>query len=315
MRAGDSVPDSVPIGTPVSNTWVYILDESMNPVTPGEIGELYAGGDGVARGYLNDPEATSASFIRNPFSHNHADRIYRTGDLARRREDGVIEFVGRADNQVKILGYRIEPGEIETVLGRHPGIMQVCVVAQNGENASKRLVAFFVPSEYAPASPEQLRDFASGKLPQYTMPSQFVALPSLPLSPNGKVDRVALSKMQQISTCSGNRMEAPETNLERDLIELWSRVLHVRFVGLDDNFFDLGGDSLQIVAVHSHLQKTLHIQIPVTDLFEFTTIRKLVRHIEQRIPGSPSLAAARHQAQRQSQAFARFRENHPGGSS
>jgi amino acid adenylation domain-containing protein len=315
MRAGDAIPDSVPIGRPICNTQVYILSERGDPVGAGVAGELYAGGDGLARGYLNAPEATSATFVRNPFNHNPADRIYRTGDLGRWREDGVIEFMGRADNQLKILGYRIEPSEIETILEKHHGVTQVCVVAQKGENGSKRLVAFYVPSEYAPASPQQLRDFGGEKLPQYMLPGQFVAVSALPLSPNGKVDRAALSQIQQPVSGGTDGTAAPQTNLQRTLTELWSRVLHLPFVGLDDNFFDLGGDSLQIVAVHSHLQKTLHTEIPVTDLFEFTTIRKLARHIEQTSSGAPSITAARHEAEKQSQAFARFRENRPGGSS
>jgi amino acid adenylation domain-containing protein len=313
MHAGDSIADSVPIGRPVSNTQVYILDEHLRPVGPGVAGELYAGGDGLARGYLNDREATAASFVRNPFSDNRAERIYRTGDLARWRDDGVIEFLGRVDNQVKILGYRIEPNEIEAALGKHHGVAQVCVVAQNDQNDAKRLVAFFVPSEYSPANAQQLRNFAAEKLPHYMMPAQFVALSSLPLSPNGKIDRAALAQIHAVNSGSGSPMDAPETRLERALTELWSRVLRVGSVGLDDNFFDLGGDSLQLVAVHSHLQKTLQIDIPVTDLFEFTTIRKLARHIEDRSSAGASLVAAQQQAQRQSQAFAQFRGSRSGG--
>ena len=313
MRAGDPIPDSVPIGRPISNTQVYILDKRLRPVAPGTVGELYTGGDGLARGYLNDAEATAASFLRNPFSNDPAARIYRTGDLARWREDGVIEFLGRADSQVKILGYRIEPGEIEAVLGKHHGVSQVCVVPQNGGNGSKKLVAFFVPADYLAASPQQLRDFAATKLPQHMLPAQFVALSSMPLSPNGKIDRTALSQLLMAGNGSSNSIELPETQLERTLADLWSRVLRVPTVGLDDNFFDLGGDSLQVVAVHSHLQQKLHIELSVTDLFEFTTIRKLARHIREK--GNVELSAAQQQAQRQRDAFARFRENRTGGSS
>lgn len=315
MHAGDSVPDSVPIGRPISNTQVYILDEELGPVPPGTTGELYAGGDGLARGYLNDAEATAACFLRNPFSNGPDDRIYRTGDLARWREDGVIEFLGRADNQLKILGYRIEPSEIEAVLGKHHGVGQVCVVAQTVENRSKKLVAFFVPSDCSAASPQQLRDFAATRLPQHMMPAQFVALSSMPLSPNGKLDRAALSEMPLVGKGGSNSMELPETQLERILADLWSRVLHVPRVGLDDNFFDLGGDSLQIVAVHSQLQKILHADISVTDLFEFTTIRKLAGHIREKESAGPSISAAQQQAQKQRDAFARFREDRIGGRS
>ena len=314
MHAGDPIPDAVPIGRPISNTQVYILDKQLCPVGPGVAGELYAGGDGLARGYLNDAESTAASFLTSPFSNNDAHRIYRTGDLARWREDGVIEFLGRADSQVKILGYRIEPGEIEAVLGKHHGVSQVCVVPQNAENRSKRLVAFFVPSEYSAASSQQLRVFANTKLPQHMVPAHFVMLSSLPLSPNGKVDRAALSQMH-LAGNGGTNSRDPGTQLERTLTELWRRVLSVPSVGIDDNFFDLGGDSLQLVAVHSHLQKTLHAQIPVTDLFEFTTIRKLARHIIENEGDGSSISSAQAQAQKQRDAFARFREDRIGGSS
>lgn len=314
MGAGERVPDSVPIGRPISNTQVYILDEQLHPVPAGRAGELYAAGDGLARGYLKDPEGTAAKFLKNPFSDGDADRIYRTGDLARWREDGTIEFLGRADYQVKILGYRIEPGEIETVLGKHPGVKQICVVPQTADNGSKRLVAFYVASEYSAACAGELREFASEKLPHYMVPAHFVALPSMPLSPNGKVDRAALSRMI-IDSHGGTRTgESSETQLERTLAELWSRVLRAS-VGLDDNFFDIGGDSLLLVAVHSNLQKLLHTEIPITDLFEFTTIRKLAAHISEKEAAVPSFSAVQQQAQRQRDAFARFRETRTGGGS
>src|SRR6266478_3230924 len=194
MHAGDSFSDSIPIGKPISNTRVYILDENTNPVAPGETGELYAAGDGVARGYLNDPDATTAKFLADPFADGPRQRMYRSGDLARWRPDGTIEFLGRTDSQVKILGHRIEPGEIEAVLQRHGRVKQACVIART-ESGGKRLVAYFVPSESGP-KPEELREFVASQLPQHMIPAFFVALESLPLSENGKVDRAALANLE-----------------------------------------------------------------------------------------------------------------------
>jgi amino acid adenylation domain-containing protein len=309
MRAGDSVPDSVPIGTPVSNTRVYILDESMNPVTPGEIGELYAGGDGVARGYLNAPDTTSSKFLDDPFARQPRQSMYRTGDLARWRNDGSIEFVGRLDNQVKILGHRIEPAEIESVIQRHERVKQACVVARR-ENGNKRLAAYFVPSSSEPRA-EELRDFVASQLPQHMVPAFFVGLPSLPLSEHGKIDRAALAELNIVPKSEPLASGVPASDLERTLAELWQRVLKVPQVALDDNFFDLGGDSLLLVAVHSNLQRILQRQISLTDLFEFPTIRKLAQHL-----GGEKTAAiesdAKEIGQRQREAFARFRSRRSG---
>jgi amino acid adenylation domain-containing protein len=311
MRSGDSIPESIPIGKPVSNTRVYILDEDLNPVAAGEIGELYAGGDGVARGYLNDPDTTSSRFLRDPFTDESHRRIYRTGDLARWRSDGTIEFLGRTDNQVKILGYRIEPAEIETVIRRHEQVKQACVVARN-ESGIKRLAAYFVPANSSPTS-EELRDFVASQLPQYMVPAFFVALPSLPLSQHGKVDRAALANMDIACKAELSTTGIPQNELESRLAELWQRVLRVPRVGLDNNFFDLGGDSLLLVAVHSNLQNVLQRQIPLTDLFEFSTIRKLAQHLVQADTHTATASDVKERAQRQREAFTRFRGQHPGG--
>ncbi len=251
MRQGDSLPEPVPIGKPISNTQVYILDEQMQPVRPGESGELCTGGDGVARGYLNDPEATAAKFLPNPFARDPQQRLYRTGDLARWRTDDTIEFLGRLDNQVKILGHRIEPGEIESLL----------------------------------------------------------MLDSLPLSARGKVDRQALTKLEIPAPREPDRQNRAGTHLERTIVDLWQRVLNAPQVGLDDNFFDLGGDSLLLVAVHSNLQKVLQTEIPLTDLFEFATVRRLARHLGEGASGSPVFSEVQRRAQRQRQAFTRLRES------
>jgi aspartate racemase len=313
MRAGDFLPESIPIGKPVANTRVYILDQDMNPVPPGEIGELYASGDGVARGYLNSPETDSSNFLSDPFCDQSKQRMYRTGDLARWRNDGSVEFLGRVDDQVKILGHRIEPAEIESAILRHRQVKQACVVART-EGGIKRLVGYFVSAGFPPTA-EELRDFIAAQLPQHMVPAFFVPLPFLPLSQHGKVDRAALAELGVVSKSEATAASVPESELERTLAQLWQRVLKVPKVGLDENFFDLGGDSLLLVAVHSNLQKTLNTEIALTDLFEFSTIRKLVQHLRPTESRSAVASDVKEIGQRQRHAFKRFRSRHSGGES
>jgi acyl-coenzyme A synthetase/AMP-(fatty) acid ligase/acyl carrier protein len=311
MHTPNSVPDSIPIGKPISNTRVYILDQDMNPASIGETGELYAAGDGLARGYLNAGDTTPSKFLSDPFSDQLQERMYRTGDLARWRSDGSIEFLGRADDQVKILGHRIEPGEIESAILRQGQVKQACVIAQT-YNASKRLIAYFVPTNSEP-TPERLRDFIASQLPQHLIPAFFVALPLLPLSQHGKVDRTALAELDVMSNSQPPSKNIPQSELERTLAQLWQRILKVQDVELDQNFFDLGGDSLLLVAVHSNLQKTLQRQISLTDLFEFSTIRRLAQHLSRIESTSAIPANVQETAQRQREAFTRFRSRRSGG--
>jgi aspartate racemase len=305
---------SIPIGRPISNARVYILDENLRPVPAGESGEIYTAGDGVARGYLNNASETAEKFLPDPFAAKPNERMYRTGDLARWTEDGNVEFLGRIDNQVKILGHRIEPGEIETVLTMHQGVKHVSVVAQTDENGTKRLIAYYACSSEGGPAPRELRQFLQGKLPQYMVPSLFVALESLPLSTNGKVDRSALPA-PVFGAADSSSAEAPANAIDKTVLDLWRRVLRVERVGLDDNFFDIGGDSLLLVAVHSNLQKLLNIEIPVTDLFEYTTVRTLGKHLREGASAEPSFSGVQQQAQKQREAFARKRERHDGGAS
>lgn len=312
MRPGDVVPDSVPLGQPVSNTQVYILNDQMQSAAVGETGELYCAGDGLARGYLNSPSATAEKFVPNPFVDDPRARMYRTGDLARWRQDGTIEFRGRVDNQVKILGHRIEPGEIETVLSQHAGVQQVCVVSQSDAAGSKRLVAYYVASHSSGTSAAELKNYLAGKLPHYMVPAFLVPLTTMPLSPNGKVDRSALPA-PTVATEGQSPTNGASSPLEDRVKTLWRRALQVSQIGLDDNFFDLGADSLTIVSVHSQLQKMLQREIPVTDLFEFTTVRTLTDHLAEEKKG-PSFSEMQLQAQRQREAFARQRERRGGSS-
>jgi len=312
MQAGDVVPDSVPLGHPIANTQVYILNDQMQPAAIGEIGELYCAGDGLARGYLNNPSATAKKFVSNPFVDDPHGKMYRTGDLGRWSPDGTIEFRGRADNQVKILGHRIEPGEIETVLAQHADVQQVCVITNSDATGSKRLVAYYVASHNPGVSAAELKSYLAQKLPHYMVPAFFVPLATMPLSPNGKVDRGALPA-PTVGTEDAKLADCTSSPLEETLKTLWRRALQVSQIGLDDNFFDLGADSLTIVSVHSNLQKALQREIPVTDLFEFTTIRTLTNHLAEEKKG-PSFSEMQLQAQRQREAFARQRERRGGSS-
>lgn len=310
MHAGDLVPEPVPIGRPVSNTQVFILDENMRPLPVGRAGELFAAGDGLARGYLKDPEETAQKFVAGPFGEGR--RLYRTGDIARWREDGTIEFLGRLDDQIKLLGYRIEPREIESALGTHPNIQQVCVLPQATEDGSSHLVAFYIPAVNSALTSGQLREFAKEKLPQYMIPAKFQSLNSFPLSPNGKLDRAALAKL---NTSAENLISspAPSSQLEASLTHLWQRLLRHSRVGLDDNFFDIGGDSLLLLAMHSHLQKAFSSDIPIAELFRFPTIRELARHLNDKNISQPAFAKVQQQARSQRKAFARMRAGRQGG--
>lgn len=310
VRAGDPVPESVPIGKPIPNTRVYLLDGDRNPVLPGEIGELCAAGDGVARGYLNAPEATANRFQADPFTNETGQRMYKTGDLARWRSDGTIEFLGRVDDQIKILGHRIEPAEIEAVLQRHPQVKQACVVARVENDGAKRLAAYFVPTT-SDVSSEELRKFVASELPQHMIPAFFVSVASLPLSDHGKVDRAALAKLAIVPKPMSPSTGSSDNELETAIGELWQRILKVPKVGLDDNFFDLGGDSLLLVAVHSNLQKLLQRELALTDLFEFTTIRKLAHRLTK--AETAPVSAAQDRALRQRDAFTKLRARRTGG--
>jgi aspartate racemase len=305
MRHGDSIGASVSIGRPISNSFSYVLDENLEPVAAGEVGELYAGGDGIARGYLNAPEMTRERFLRDPFSKMSDARMYRTGDLARWLPDGTLEFLGRRDHQVKILGHRIELGEIEATLTRHPAIQQACVAVSSDGASNKRLVAYYVSGKNGSAGPAEVKDFLARQLPAFMVPAFFVSLHSFPLSPNGKVDRAALP--DPASPEASVRVETRGSELEEQIAALWRQVLGTERVGLDDNFFDLGGDSLLIVAIHSQLQKMLQREIQVTDLFEHVTVRSLARHVSAVTPVAPSFSAAQEQARKQREALAKGR--------
>jgi len=296
----DTQGTSIPIGRPIANTQVYLLDSNRELVPIGEEGELYAGGDGVARGYLNQPELTAERFIPNPFSDDPNAKLYRTGDLARYRADGVIEFRGRVDDQIKIKGYRVEPHEIEAALMSHPGVKSSVVFARQDSAGQKKLLAYVVPRNGG-CSVAELRTYLEEKLPAYMLPSAVVTLDAFPLSPNGKVDRGALPLPHAERTLS-NASDA-KTELEQKIAAVWGKVLGMREVGVDVNFFDVGGDSLLLLEAHAELQKAVDPQIQVVDLFDYTTVRALAQKLSGGV--QRNLQAAQDRAQQQRAAWER----------
>ncbi|HEY6390642.1 MAG TPA: amino acid adenylation domain-containing protein, partial [Bryobacteraceae bacterium] len=250
---------AVPIGAPIANTTVYILDAQLRPVAAGQTGQLYAGGDGVARGYLRQPVLTAEKFVADPFSGTPGARLYRTGDLARLRDDGAIEFMGRADGQIKLNGFRIEPGEVEAALNQHDAVSQSVVVA-NDSRAEKSLVAYLVPSNGHRPAPADLRSFLKSKLPSYMVPAEFIFLDSLALNANGKVDRRFLPHCQDVAGV---------------VAEVWQTVLGIAAPDVDRAFFDLGGSSLQLLQMQGHLERRLNTEVKLQELFQYPTLRSL----------------------------------------
>lgn len=268
---------TVPIGRPLDNIQLYVLDEQRKPVPIGVPGELYIGGSGVARGYLHHPELTAERFIDNPFNHHTPDRLYKTGDRVRYLPDGNLEFLGRFDNQVKIHGFRIELGEIEAILSQHPQISQVAVIASKDNSGDRRLVAYIVPQN-ATTNETQWRSFLQEKLPDYMIPSIFVELKTMPLTQNGKIDR---HNLPDRAIKNATNFVAPRTSIEVQLAEIWSEILGIKKIGIHDNFFALGGHSLQAIQLVSKISMMTQCDISVKFLFLKPTIAEFSQVIEQ----------------------------------
>jgi amino acid adenylation domain-containing protein len=262
------------IGRPIANTQIYILDRHLQPVPIGVPGELHIGGIGLARGYHNRPELTAEKFIAHPFSTDPGSRIYKTGDLARYLPDGAIEYLGRLDHQVKLRGFRIELGEIESVLSQQADVKSCIVVLREDKAGDKRLVAYYVGVAGLETAP--LRERLRARLPEFMVPSAFVALEAFPLNPNGKVDRKALPAPQAPPAAS---FAAPESKLERSISAIWARELGLEKVGLHDNFFDIGGHSLLLIRIQTLLQQELTVPIAVADMFQYPTVFAMARHL------------------------------------
>ncbi|AFZ11269.1 amino acid adenylation domain protein [Crinalium epipsammum PCC 9333] len=266
------ISETVPIGRPIGNTQIYILDSHLRPVPIGVTGELYIGGDSLARGYLNQPEITAEKFIVNPFSDRTNARIYKTGDAARYLPDGNIEFLGRIDNQIKIRGFRIELGEIEATIRQHPDIKQVVVIAREDVPGEKRIVAYIVP-RVETLHTNSMREILQQKLPDYMIPSAFVQLKALPLTANGKIDRQALPAPDQVILT--DTFVAPRNPVEETLASIWAEVLKIEKIGIYHNFFELGGHSLLATKVISRLRQAFQIDLPLHHIFESPTFADL----------------------------------------
>lgn len=267
------------IGRPLTNTQVYVLDHNMQPVPVGIPGELYIGGDGVGRGYLNRPELTAERFVPDPFGGKLGARLYKTDDLVRYLPTGSLEFLGRLDHQIKLRGFRIEPGEIEAALGQHTAVRECVVLVREDRPSDKKLVAYVVARENEVLTTSELRRYLQTKLPDYMVPAAFVFVESIPLNPSGKVDRQALPEPQAVRPNLETTYAAPQTVLERAIATIWQEALRIETVGIHDNFFDLGGHSLLIVQVHSKLKETLGRDIAVVDLFKYPTISALAAYL------------------------------------
>lgn len=273
-EAFKAVASTVPVGRPIANTQIYILNAAMQPQPIGVAGELYIGGDGVARGYLKKSEQTAEKFVANPFSNDTNSRLYRTGDLARFLPDGQVEFIGRIDHQVKVRGYRIELGEIEAELRQHPALREALVIARDEAEGHKRLVAYIVSVRPPAPTTSELRDYLGRRLPSYMVPSAFVTLQSLPVTRNGKVDRSALPEPEQIRPELDQSFIAPRNEVEETLAAIWCQVLGLDQVGTHNNFFELGGDSILSLQIVARANRA-GLRLTPKQLFEHPTIGEL----------------------------------------
>ena len=271
-------PATVPIGRPIANDEIYIIDQQLRPVPVGVAGELCIGGAGLARGYLNQPQQTAERFISHPFSMDANARVYRTGDLARFLPDGNIEFMGRLDHQVKIRGFRVEPAEIQAALERHPAVKQTVIIPY-GDSGEKRLAAYLVLK--ANVAADELRNFLLGALPEYMVPTALVVLDSIPLTPNGKIEMRALPSPDKAQAKPGREFLAPRNAEEEKLVAIWMEVLKLGEVSVNDNFFDLGGHSLLATQIISRVRNTFRIQMPLHSFLETPTIAGLAEKIPQ----------------------------------
>jgi amino acid adenylation domain-containing protein len=291
-------PALPPIGRPITNTQIYLLDAQLQPVPIGVYGDLYIGGIALARGYFNDTDLTISRFIPHPYSDKRGSRLYKTGDCARYLPDGNIEFLGRIDKQVKIRGFRIELGEIETAIALHPTVRETVVVAREDVPDRKYLAAYIVPNQSSAIATSDLRGFLKEKLPDYMIPGAFVILDVLPLTPNGKVDRRALPAPDFQHELQRS-LVAPKTPIEEMLASIWTDVLGIELVGVHHNFFELGGHSLLATQVISRVRDTLAVELPLRSLFESPTVASLAKRVEiaiapgQSIKVSPLLPISR----------------------
>jgi acyl-coenzyme A synthetase/AMP-(fatty) acid ligase/acyl carrier protein len=282
----------ITVGTPIANTTFYVLDTHMKPTPVGAPGELYIGGDGVARGYHNRPQLTLERFVANPFGPG---RVYKTGDRARYRADGTVELLGRNDDQVKVRGFRIELGEIEHALQSIPDVLRAAVVVhQNGEGEDHNIIAYLVPVPGVPLTPAELRGALLQTLPDYMIPAAFVMIDAMPTTPNGKLDRKALPAPDFAAVRKTRDSVPPSTDTEIALARIWESLLKVDKVGIHENFFDLGGHSILAVRLMTQIRSSFGVQLPLHHIFRTSTISGLAALIESKlwIQSGPHMADA-----------------------
>jgi acyl-coenzyme A synthetase/AMP-(fatty) acid ligase/acyl carrier protein len=299
--APDAGDETTPIGRPVANTEIVILDPQFRPVPVGVAGELAIGGVQLARGYHGRGGLSAEKFVPHPFSVHPGARLYRTGDLARYREDGVVEYLGRIDFQVKLHGFRIELGEIENALSRHPAVRESLVTLREDSSGAPQLVAYVTlrsdrPVNLPPPTLDEVRAFLQTSLPSTMIPSALIHLEAFPLSPNGKVER------RLLPAPSGERPELrqsyapPRSAAEQHIAAIWREVLGVDRVGVHDHFFDLGGNSIRVMQVHSRLSQAFEHSIPLVELFKYPTVAELARYLTQPAAAADTVSAARARA-------------------
>jgi acyl-CoA synthetase (AMP-forming)/AMP-acid ligase II/acyl carrier protein len=277
------------IGEPIPDLQLYVLDRNLQPVPIGVAGELFVGGAGLARGYLNRPELTEERFISNPFSNKPGDRLYKTGDVARFLPNRDLEYLGRADQQVQIRGFRVELGEIETVLMDHENVNQAVVIVRGDQADDQRLAAYFVSTSNQSASSVELRKHLQAKLPEYMIPQYFVELKSIPLTPNGKVDRRALPE-PQLDRQTEETYVAPRNEVEKVIAGTWQQLLNIKNIGIQDNFFEIGGHSLLLVRMLNKLQQSFKREFSIVEMFRHPTIATLANFVTQKQEAQISFA-------------------------
>jgi acyl carrier protein len=291
---------------PLDGWEVYILDARLHPVPQGVPGEMYVGGQGVARGYHQRAELTAERFIPHPFSEQPGARLYRTGDRARFLDDGDIEYLGRLDNQVKIRGFRIEPGEIEAALEMHEGVRQAIVITREDTPGEKRLVAYVVLSSEAQPPVEELREFLKERLPSYMVPAAFKIIEQVPLTPNGKLDYRALPSPEEQKTAE--TFVPPQTETEKKIAAAWQEILGVEKVSVHENFFDLGGHSFLMTEVVDRMRNVYGLEVPMADAFEHPTIFHLARHLTRGKSGQRTLPPKDDQGEKRKEGSDRLRQ-------
>jgi len=298
--------NKISIGKPLPNTQVYILDENLKQIPTGSKGEIFIGGEGLARGYLNQEALTKERFIWVSLSDREPIRLYKTGDFGRFLPDGNIEFLGRMDHQVKIRGYRIELGEVEYFISQHTEVNEAVVIVQEDIDCRKRLVAYFSAQTRGPIS-EKLRTYLKNTLPQYMVPSALIQVDFWPRTPNGKIDRAALPNVPESSLKIASPVQ-PLSDMERTLFQIWKQVLGQETFGVRDNFFDLGGDSLQIVNVQILLEEAFGFKINISFLFQYPTISQLAHYLSSEKTDEFPSSKNEELTKKQKSAFEKFKK-------